>query len=148
MNKITGLCTLAAINGSLIYLIYWYAYIVSSTKIDNFLHVPFEPSGMQLIFYFISLPMFILVGIGSHFHAAYYGLKKSLVSGIALTWLSYCTLILFIYYVVTFPRGNVFLYYGTLVISLAAILHIVYLTYYQFICWKALTSSFYLSRNS
>ncbi|WP_242604766.1 hypothetical protein [Legionella busanensis] len=102
-------------------------------KVDNILHIPYEPSGMQLFFYFISFPFFMIIATLSVLHSYYYNLRKSLTSGIVFIWLSYFILILYVDLVVHYPTGNDLLYYGTLTISVIAIFYILYLTYYQVI---------------
>lgn len=133
MNKIFGIFFLAVINSSLLYLIYWYVYIVCSIKADNILHVPYEPSGMQLFFYLISLPFFLIVALLSLLHSYYFDLRKSLCSGILIIWFSYFILVSYVDLVIHFSAGNNLLYYGSLIISLVAIFYIIYSTYCQFI---------------
>ncbi|QEY51803.1 hypothetical protein FQU71_11460 [Legionella longbeachae] len=132
MNKLLGLISLALINSSVLYLIYWYVYIASSVKLDNIFNVPYEPSGMQLFFYFISLPFFIVTALLSLFHSYYFELRKSLCTGIFIIWLAYFILILCIDFIVHFSAGNNFLYYGTLSISCVAVAYLIYSTYCQF----------------
>lgn len=131
MKKLYGLISLLLINSSILYLIYWYAYIACSIKIDNIFHVPYEPSGTQLFFYIASLPLFLIIALFSLMHSYYFDLKKSLCSGILIIWVSYFILISYIDLVVHFSTGNVLLYYGTLIISLVAIIFVIYSTYLQ-----------------
>ncbi len=133
MNKILGLCSLAIINCSMLYLIYWYIFIVCSTKVDNILHIPYEPSGMQFFFYFISFPFFIVLALLSLLHSYYFNLKKSLSLGIIIIWFSYFILIIYVDFVVHFSAGNNLLYYGSFIISFVAISFVIYTTYYQII---------------
>ncbi|STX81545.1 Uncharacterised protein [Legionella busanensis] len=133
MGRIFALFSLTVINGSLLYLIYLYITVACSMKVDNILHIPYEPSGMQLFFYFISFPFFMIIATLSVLHSYYYNLRKSLTSGIVFIWLSYFILILYVDLVVHYPTGNDLLYYGTLTISVIAIFYILYLTYYQVI---------------
>lgn len=130
MNKILGLGFLAIINGSVYYLIYWYIYVVCSTKLENILNISYEPSGMQLYFYFLSLPLFLLLAALSVLHRSYYNLKKSLSLGIFLIWFCYFILSLYVDLVVPFTKSNL-LYYGTLSISLVAIGYVSYITFCQ-----------------
>lgn len=131
MNKIFGLCSLAVINCSVLYLIYLYIVMVCSTKVDNFLHIPYEPSGMQLFYYFISFPFFMILALLSQLHSYYFNLRKSLSSGVVIIWFSYFILILYVDLVVTFSKGNDLLYYGSLIISLVSIFYVIYSTYCQ-----------------
>lgn len=134
MKRLFGLFSLALINSSVLYLIYWYIYIASSIKPGNILHIPYEPSGMQLFFYIVSLPLFLIVAVLSLLHSYYFELRKSLLAGIFLTWLSYFILIQFVDMVIHFSRaGNNIVYYGSLLISLVAIFYIIYCSYYQFL---------------
>ncbi len=133
MNKIFGLFSIAAINCSVLYLIYWYVYVVCSTKVNNLLHISYEPSGMQLIYYFISLPLFMLLATLSLLHSYYFALRKSLASGIVIIWFSYFILIMYVDWIIHFSKGNDLLYYGSLIISVVGISYIIYISYYQFI---------------
>lgn len=134
MKKIFGLCSLAVINCSVLYLIYLYISIVCSIKVDNILHIPYEASGMQLFYYFISFPFFMVLAFFSQMHSYYFNLKKSLSYGIGIIWFSYFILILYVDFVIHFSTdGNNLLYYGSLIISLVAISFILYSTYYQFV---------------
>lgn len=133
MNKIFRLCALAVINCSVLYLIYWCLFIACSTKVDNILHIPYEPSGMQLFFYFISFPFFMVLALLSFLHSYYFDLKKSLSLGIIIIWFSYFILILYVNLVIHFAAGSNFLYYGSLIISFIALPFVIYTTYYQII---------------
>lgn len=134
MIKILGLFSLAIINSSVLYLIYWYIYIACSIKVDNILNIPYEPSGMQLFFYILSFPFVIFLGFLSLLHSYYFNLRKSLCSGLFIIWLSYFVLIQYVDLVLHFSiKGNNILYYGTLIISLIAIAYITYSSYHQFL---------------
>lgn len=134
MKKGLGLSFLTIINCSALYLIYWYMYIVCSTKVDNVFHVPYEPSGMQLYFYFLSFPLFLLLALLSALHSAYFNLKKSLSLGVIIIWFCYLALVLYVDLVVHYSTaGNNLLYYGSLTISFGAICYVAYSTYYQII---------------
>lgn len=127
-----GLGFLTIINCSVLYLIYWYIYIVCSTRANNVLHIPYEPSGMQLYYYFLSFPLFLFLALLSTLHSYYFNLKKSLSLGIIIIWFCYFVLILYVDFVVHYSTaGNNILYYGSLSISFAAICYVVYLTYCQ-----------------
>lgn len=128
MKKILGLFSLAIINCSALYLIYSYVTVVCSTKANNIFHIPYEPSGMQLSYYFISFPLFIIVAFLSQLHCSYLELKKSLSFGIIIIWISYLILILYVDLILHFPTGNDFLYHGSLIISLFATAYIIFLT--------------------
>jgi len=133
MKKGLSLCFLAVINCSVLYLIYWYIYIVCSIKVDNILNIPYEPSGMQLFYYFLSFPLFLLLALLSTLHSYYFNLKKSLSIGIIIIWLCYFALVLYIDLVVHFSTGNTLLYYGSLFISFVAVCYVIYSTYCQIV---------------
>lgn len=133
MKKAFGLCSLMVINGFVLYLIYWYIYVVCSTKVDNILNIPYEPSGMQLFYYFLSFPFFLLSALLSTLHSYYFNLKKSLSIGIVVIWFCYLALVLYIDLVVHFSTGGTLLYYGSLCISFVAICYVIYATYCQII---------------
>lgn len=131
MKKIFGVFSLAVLNSAVLYLIYCYIYIACSIKVDNILHLPHEPSGMQLFFYTLSLPFFMILAALSLLHSYYFNLRKSLCAGIFIIWLTYFILISYIDWVVHFSAGNDLLHYGSLFISLGAISYVIYLTAYQ-----------------
>lgn len=132
MKKGLGLGFLTIINCSILYLIYWYIYVVCSTKVDNFFHIPYEPSGMQLYYFFLSFPLFLLLALLSTLHSSYFNIKKLLSLGIIIIWFCYLVLILYVDLIVHYSTvGSNLLYYGSLSISFAAICYIIYSTYYQ-----------------
>ena len=133
MKKGLSLCLLAVINCSALYLIYWYIYIVCSTKVDNIFHIPYEPSGMQLFYYFFSFPFFLSLAFLSGLHSYYFNLKKSLSIGIIIIWFCYFILVLYVDLVIHFSTGSTLLYYGSLYISFIAICYVIYSTYCQII---------------
>ncbi len=84
-----GLSFLTIINCSALYLTYWYIYIVCSTRTNNVFHIPYEPSGIQLYYYFLSFPLFLFLALFSTLHSYYFNLKKSLSPGIIIIWFCY-----------------------------------------------------------
>lgn len=131
MKKVLGLCSLVTLNFSLLYLIYWYVYVAASIIPDNIFHIPYEPAGMQLLYYYISLPFFIIYALVSQLYRYYFDLRKSLSIKAILIWCSYFILIFYVENVLTFPAGNVILYYGSLIISMFATIDIIYSIYSQ-----------------
>lgn len=126
-----GIISLILINGSSFYLIYVYVLVACSTKMNNLLQVAYEPSGMQMFFYFISLPFFIILAILSRIHCFYYDVKNGLVYWLFLIWLLYFLFIEYIDQIVHFHKGNELFYYGSLAISLGAFTLIGLTTYFQ-----------------
>lgn len=132
MGKKLGLGGLIIINSLILYLIYWYIYVVCSTKVKNILHIPYEPSGMQLYYYFLSLPLFLFLAFLSTLHSSCFYLKKSLSLDIIIIWFCYLVLILYVDLIAHYSEvGSNLLYYGSLSISFVAICHIIYSTYCQ-----------------
>lgn len=132
MKKGLGLGFLTIINCSILYLIYWYMYVVASTKVDNILHIPYEPSGMQLYYYFLSFPLFLFLALLSVLHSSYFNLKKSLSLGIIIIWFCYLASILYVDLIVHYSTaGRNLLYYGSLSISFVAVCYIIYSTFCQ-----------------
>ena len=131
MKRTIGLFTLAVINGSVLYFIYVYVAIICSTKADNILLFSYEPSGMQLSYYFISFPIFFILAFLSLLHSDYFDIEKSLFSFLVITWFSYFILLLYVDLVLHFSSQINFLYSGSLIISVIAISYVIYSTYYQ-----------------
>ena len=98
---------------------------------NNLFHIPYEPSGMQMLFYILSLPLFILLTLLSRIYCYYYDVNKLLSYGFIFVWLIYFLLLIFIDQMIHFPAGKELFYYGSLVISLGAVLYIICITYYQ-----------------
>lgn len=131
MKKNWGLIFLAAINGCVLYLIYQHLSIICSTKADNILHVPYEPSGMQVFYYLFSFPFFMILACLSVLHSYYFDLRQSLGFGILIIWLAYFILLVYVDAVLHFSSGHEVLYYGSQAISGLAIFYIIYVTYCQ-----------------
>ncbi|MFO2981873.1 hypothetical protein SCO50_15270 [Legionella pneumophila serogroup 1] len=131
MKKMFGVISLLLINGSSVYLIYLYVSIACSTKVNNLLQVAYEPSGMQMIFYFISFPIFMVLAILSRIHCYYFNVKNGLTLCLFLIWFLYFMFIIYIDRIVHFPKGNELFYYGSLAISLVAFALIGLTTYFQ-----------------
>lgn len=132
MKKRLGLGLLIIINSFVLFFLYWCIYIVCSTKVDNVLNIPYEPSGMQLYFYVISFPLVLLLTFLSIMHSYYFNLQKSLSLGLIIIWLSYLSLILFVDFILHFSiTGKNFFYYGSLFISFLGICYVIHSTYDQ-----------------
>ncbi|WP_085663112.1 hypothetical protein [Legionella longbeachae] len=86
---------------------------------------------MQMFFYFISLPFFIVLAILSRIHCFYFDVKSGLSLWLFLIWILYFLFIEFIDQTVHFPNGNDLFYYGSLSISLGAFTLIGLTTYFQ-----------------
>ncbi len=138
MKKKLGLLFLFLINGSALYLIYLYIAVACSTIQNNIFHIPYEASGMQMLYYFFSFPVFVLLAFLSRILSYYYNLKIYLSYGIFFIWLAYFLLISYVDQVIHFPDGKPLFYYGSLIISLGAISFILFSTYFQ---WKQITQT-------
>ncbi len=133
MKKNCGLLLIFLINSSALYLIYSYIVVACSTMKNNIFHISYEPSGMQMLFYFISFPFFLLLGYISRIHSYYYDLKTCLSFGLFIIWFSYFLLLLYVDQVLHFSSGGKLLfYYGSLIISLGAISYVLFSTYVQY----------------
>ena len=108
-----------------------YVSVACSIKIDNVFHMPYESSGMQLAYYYISFPFFVILSFLSQLHSYYFNLEKSLFPSIIIIWLFYFILITYIDEVIHFSKGNDLLYYGSLILSCFSIYYVVYVTYCQ-----------------
>lgn len=131
INRLFGLFFLFIINLSALYLIYLYISVACSIKVDNIFHLPYEASGMQLFYYFISLPFFIILSFVSQLHSYYFNLRQSLFPWLIMIWLFYFILISYADEIVHFLKGNNLVYYGSLIISFFSICYLAYLTICQ-----------------
>lgn len=122
---------LSVINSSVIYLVYCYIVIASSLVEHNFLKIPFEPSGMQLSFFYLSLPVFLLVAALSEAHRYYFNLNQSLTNGIIVIWLAYFSLFFGVHWIEMLSARSTTLFWGSLFIAVVAIFYILKITYNQ-----------------
>lgn len=85
---------------------------------------------MQVIFYLISLPLFLALSVLSLVHSYFFDLKKSQCSGIIIIWFSYFILMLLVD-LFFHNKKHDFLYYGTLIISVFSVFYVINSIYYQ-----------------
>ncbi|USQ15588.1 hypothetical protein J2N86_15695 (plasmid) [Legionella lytica] len=131
MKKFIGLMTLSLVNGAAVYLIFLYVAIACSTNPDNFFGFSYEPSGTQLLYYLFSLPFFVLLVIINGIQSYYFSINKWLSYVLIGIWIMYFLLLEFVDKVLHFTNWNELFYWGSLSISLMAIILIVYISYLQ-----------------
>ncbi|WP_058532907.1 hypothetical protein [Legionella saoudiensis] len=131
MKKFIGLMTLSLVNGAALYLIFLYVAIACSTNPDNFFGFSYEPSGTQLLYYLFSLPFFVLLVIINGIQSYYFSINKWLSYVLIGIWIMYFLLLEFVDKVLHFTNWNELFYWGSLSISLMAIILIVYISYLQ-----------------
>ena len=93
-KKIIGIILNIIIHSVLAFFIYTYARIACSTREDNLLHVNFEPSGMQMVYYDFVAPIFLLLSI------VMYCFKRILMIGVGI---SFSPLIIWIVFFALLP---------------------------------------------
>lgn len=123
--------TLSLVNGAAVYLIFLYVAIACSTNPDNFFGFSYEPSGTQLLYYLFSLPFFVLLVIINGIQSYYFSINKWLSYVLIGIWIMYFLLLEFVDKVLHFTNWNELFYWGSLSISLMAIILIVYISYLQ-----------------
>ncbi len=123
--------TLSLVNGAALYLIFLYVAIACSTNPDNFFGFSYEPSGTQLLYYLFSLPFFVLLVIINGIQSYYFSINKWLSYVLIGIWIMYFLLLEFVDKVLHFTNWNELFYWGSLSISLMAIILIVYISYLQ-----------------
>lgn len=132
MKKNFSLFLLLVINSCALLLVLEYFLVSSSVIEDNVFRIAFEPSGMQLIYFYLSLPFFGIVAMISIAHSHYFELEKTLCSGLIVIWSCYFLLISYVDSILHFAiYGNLTLYYGSNIITFCAFVYITHLTYRQ-----------------
>ena len=116
-KKKIGITLLILIHAFLLLLIVGYVDIACSTKSDNLFHIPYEPSGIQMLYYYFTLPIFMVLTTLNYFLNKWLRIKKAYVITLFIIWLMFWMLIEFIDDVVHFPSGNELLYQGSLMIA-------------------------------
>lgn len=97
------------------FLLYGYALIACSTRPDNILNAPYEPSGLQVLYYFLVLP--VLFGISIIEHAIKRGATKERAMITFFPMIMALSFFLFLTFIETFiglSKGKGLFYYGSL----------------------------------
>ena len=136
MKKFFGLFFLLLINGTAYYLIYRHIYVACSLIPHNLCAIPYEASGMQMIFYVLSFPAFLLLAGISSLYSGYFDLDSGLSFGWLVIWLFYFLLLIFVNQVLHDPQKTLILYYGSLIISIAALIYLIRISYAQYVQLK------------
>jgi len=136
IKKFFGLFFLILINGTACYLIYRHIYAVCSIIPHNVCAIPYEASGMQMFFYVLSFPAFLLLAGISTLYAGYFELDSGLSLGWLVIWLCYFLLLIFVDQILHDPQKKFILYYGSLIISIVALIYLARISYVQYIQLK------------
>ncbi len=130
-KKIIGVILTIIIHSVLAFFIYTYARIACSTMEDNLLHVNFEPSGIQMLYYDFVAPIFLLLSI------VMYCFKRILMIGVGIRffpliiWIVFFCFITYVDRVIHFPYGNIIFYQGSLSIAFVFFMINLIITYRQ-----------------
>lgn len=94
------------------------ACVASSTMQNNILHISYEPSGMQLLYYILSAPIFMILALALYHSQKRYTSRSQWIALFpVITAFGYALFLEYVDSVITFPKGNVFFYHGALVLS-------------------------------
>ncbi len=106
VKKRMGIVALGLIHVMLVILVVGYVYTACSTKSDNLFSVPYEPSGIQMLYYYFTLPLFaVLMGM-NYFINIWLKMNKAYAIIPLIIWLMFCIFIEYIDKVVSFPSGK------------------------------------------
>lgn len=108
-----------------------YVDIACSTKSDNLFHVPYEPSGIQMLYYYFTLPVFIVITAINYFLNIWLKIKKVYAIHSLIIWLMFYIFIEYINDVVHFPSGNELFYQGSLFIAVVSLVLLIISAYWQ-----------------
>ena len=116
-NKIICMISIILIYGAMSFLIFCYADIACLTRENNLCHVPYEPSGLQMLYDYFVGPVFLLLSV------VIYSLKRVWKTGVSaslfplIVWFVFFCFITFIEEAIHFPAGNELFYQGSLLIA-------------------------------
>lgn len=131
VKKRVGIISLVLIHAFLVLLIIGYVNIACSTKSDNLFRVPYEPSGIQMLYYYFTFPIFIVITAINYFLNIWLNIKKVYAINSLIIWLMFCIFIEYIDDVVHFPSGNELFYQGSLFIALISLALLIISAYWQ-----------------
>lgn len=133
IKKFFGLFFLLLINGAAYYLIYRLTRVACSITPDNVCAIPYEASGMQMFFYVLSFPAFLLLTGISSLYSGYFDLDSGLSFGWLVIWFFYFLLLIFVDQFLHAPQKSLILYYGSLIISIVALIYLTRISYAQYV---------------
>lgn len=116
-KKSIGIIILSLINCFVLLMIVGYINIACSTISNNIFHVKYETSGIQMLYYLLNLPLFIIATILNIAVNSWLRIKKLVAINIMLVWLSFYGLLEFSDRYIHFPKANNLFYQGSLLIA-------------------------------
>lgn len=131
VKKRVGTLALGLIYAMLVFLVVGYVYIACSTKSDNLFSVPYEPSGIQMLYYYFTLPLFAILMGFNYFLNIWLKINKAYAINPLIIWLMFCIFVEYIDKVVSFPSGNELFYLGSLLIALVSLALLIFSAYRQ-----------------
>ena len=131
VKKSVGNISLVLIHVFLLFLIIGYAYIACSIKRDNIFHVPYEPSGSQMLYYYLNMPIFIALTAINYFLNIWLKIKKVYAINPLIIWFLFFIFIEYLDNFVHFPSGNELLYQGSLYIAAVSLFLLIFSAYWQ-----------------
>lgn len=131
VKKRVGVIVILIIHVFLLFLLIGYSGIACSTMRNNICHVPYEPSGGQILFYYFNLPIFIVISVINYFLNT--RLKNKIAFAITplIIWFSFYLFIEYIDKFVHFPFGNELFYHGSLYIAVVSFFLLILSAYWQ-----------------
>lgn len=129
-KNVVGFLGIILVHFCLLLLIIGYVYVASSTEIDNLFHIHYEPSGMQMLYYYFTLPIFVFLSCLSYFICQIFKFKKNNAFIILSIWFMFWIFIVFMDEVLHFPRNKLF-YWGSLFIALISLILLTYSAFSQ-----------------
>lgn len=121
VRKRVGIITLLLVYVLLLFLVVGYVYIACSTKSDNLFSVPYEPSGIQMLYYYFTLPLFAVLMSINYCLNIWLKINKAYAIIPLITWLIFYIFIEYIDKAMSFPSGNELFYQGSLLIALVSL---------------------------
>jgi hypothetical protein len=122
MNKHTiGKTLLIALHFFVLLLVGLYVVVASSILPDNLFHVPYEPSGMQMIYYMYSFPLFLIARLIHWITSVKLNIRKIYALNFMLIWSLFFCLFIYVDQVIHISNGLNLLYRGSLLIALISV---------------------------
>lgn len=102
-------------------LVVFYVIVASSNLPDNMFHVPYEPSGAQMLYYMYSFPLFLIASFIHLIINIKLKIKKIFALNFLLIWSLFFGLIMYVDQVIHISKGFDVLYRGSLLIAVVSV---------------------------
>lgn len=131
VKKKIGIIFLILIYGFIFILIAGGIGVACSIKSNNLFGVAYEPSGLQMLYYTFTYPIFMILAIINFYLNKWLGIKKWYAINITIIWFMFWVFNEYVNDIVHFPAGNELFYYGSFIIGVFSFILMFFFAYWQ-----------------